>query len=629
MGAIKPHTTAVNITGAWDGPKALMDAQNDAMTLLHMHAWVNESEDLEKKSSYLFPHHEAGVDTPANITGINRALVRLSQTDMPVANKQVVEAHLHQHRLDAGLSESMGDSEIAEAVKYIKKADDLKFEEAQMLKNKVQLQEAATIKSKAKAAAKALKSLLADKTIPKNISDSVEATVAALNKNWSDLEADAGAEESLRESANLGEWIEARIHMQFSDIADNLFGDGYMTRDERIAFSSAIGDALNAFNAAVQKNIPQVYSRRPFEGPPDDGTMAMGESAVLDLRESAIALEEKVLRSDGTAKIKIIQPGWGSSGYYAKEVLQRDGSKAFPKGTKMSWNHPTSMEEAERPEGDLNDLASELVSNAQWMDNGPKGPGLYADAKVFEAYQPAVNDLAPHIGVSIHARGKALQGEAEGRQGVIVQEILASPFNRVDYVTMPGAGGEIISLFEAVRVVRADQKTTTEPVLAVEATSNVANSELTTEDDMDLKELQEKVATLETNNQTLTTNNARLSETLALRDAKDMVIKVLEVTKLPEITQNRLVESLAKNPPMKEGALDKEVFTARIQEAIKAEVKYLESVLGTGQVRGLGESGADGEEGDADTQVEESLTESFSALGLSESGAKIAAKGRK
>ena len=49
--------------------------------------------------------------------------------------------------------------------------------------------------------------------------------------------------------------------------------------------------------------------------------------------------------------IKIIQPGWGSSGYYPKDVLERDGSKVFTKGVKMYWNHQTISEEYERQIG--------------------------------------------------------------------------------------------------------------------------------------------------------------------------------------------------------------------------------------------------------------------------------------
>jgi hypothetical protein len=145
---------------------------------------------------------------------------------------------------------------------------------------------------------------------------------------------------------------------------------------------------------------------------------------------------------------------------------------------------------------------------------------------------------------------------------------------------------------------------------------------------MELKELHDQVATLQTSNETLTTQNARLSEAMAIRDAKEMVKEALAATSLPDVTKARLIESLAKNPTMKDGTLDKEAFANVIQEAVKTEVKYLESVLGKGQIRGLGESqDEDGDDEDGDGKVEESLAESFSALGLSESGAKIAAKG--
>src|SRR4051812_17597596 len=52
------------------------------------------------------------------------------------------------------------------------------------------------------------------------------------------------------------------------------------------------------------------------------------ESAVIT--ESALGgdfmpLVEQALRGDGTVQLKLIQPGWGTSGYYPREVLQRDG----------------------------------------------------------------------------------------------------------------------------------------------------------------------------------------------------------------------------------------------------------------------------------------------------------------
>lgn len=591
---IKKHRTAV-VKTPWDGAKNLLEAKTPA-ALMYMHAYFREGADQAGRESYLFPHHEAGEDTPANLQAVNLALTRLCEAKIPESDKLMVMAHLHAHRSDAGLPEQMSEAEIGEAVKHIKKMDDLKADEAKALTELVTLQE----------------------------------------------------------KSNLVEWLESRLHMNLTVMADDMFGNGTLTRNERKVLSGAIGAALDSYHDFMKENAPQLFGRRPWEDAPEEnGEQDVSESASSALRsaqrevaliESAIALQEKAVRGDGTVPVKIIQPGWGSSGYYPREVLERDGAKAFPKGTKMLWNHPTPVQEADRPEGDLNDLASELVSDARWMERGPKGPGLYADAKVFEAYQEPVNDLAPHIGVSIHARGKGVYGEAEGKQGVIVQEILESPFNRVDYVTMPGAGGEIISLFEAARAsttLRSAQHDKTKSTGAVpdesgagavpaleHATDNVANKSM--EEEMADEQLKEAVATLQTQNETLATQNARMSVAMAIRDAKDMIREALgSLMSLPDVTKTRLVESLAKNPPMKDGALDRDMFKTAIEEAVKAEVKYLETVLGKGQIRGLGES-QDVEEGEeASEKVEESLEASFSALGLSETAAKHAARGRK
>ena len=146
--------------------------------------------------------------------------------------------------------------------------------------------------------------------------------------------------------------------------------------------------------------------------------------------------------------LKVIKPGWGSSGYYAKEMLRRDGPTVFPRGTHMYVNHPTITEESERPERDLRDLGAVLLEGANWSD-GPAGPGLYAKAKVFEAFRPFLKEASKFIGVSIHALGRGQAGEAEGREGLIIEKLLPSPFNSVDFVTKPGAGGQIVSALES------------------------------------------------------------------------------------------------------------------------------------------------------------------------------------
>ncbi len=103
MGAIKIHHTATDTESAWDGPAETAAAPNDEKILRYMHAWVDGEGDPEAKQSYKFPHHKAGTDTAANINGVNNALARLSQADIPEADRDGVKAHLNAHREDAGL----------------------------------------------------------------------------------------------------------------------------------------------------------------------------------------------------------------------------------------------------------------------------------------------------------------------------------------------------------------------------------------------------------------------------------------------------------------------------------------------------------------------------------------------
>lgn len=103
MGAIRPHTTDVDIKSDWDGAKAVADAPNDSAVLRYMHAWVDDNGDPDAKQSYKLPHHQPQIGAPAVIAAVNNALARLSQTDIPDADRAEVERHLRKHREDAGL----------------------------------------------------------------------------------------------------------------------------------------------------------------------------------------------------------------------------------------------------------------------------------------------------------------------------------------------------------------------------------------------------------------------------------------------------------------------------------------------------------------------------------------------
>lgn len=418
----------------------------------------------------------------------------------------------------------------------------------------------------------------------------------------------------------MGEWLEARLHLNFTEIADGMFGDGRLTREERKGLSSAIGAALDAFRSQVEAVANQLYSRDIWEDPKNDNPI----TEAADLDGDYIPLVEGAVRRDGTIPIKVISPGWGSSGFYAADVLERDGPKVFTSGTKMYWNHPTSVEEADRPEGDLNALAAELTTAARYDAQGKQGPGLYADAKVFGPYRESVDELAKHIGVSIRAQGKATAGEVEGKRGAIIQEITNA--RSIDFVTEPGAGGRIIEMFEAARPQlgqrnessehREGERDTAPIVEGTEGDENVDNEQLQTQ----LTEAQTRLAQVEQ-------QNARLQEALLLREAREYVQGQLATTNLPTLTRERLVTQLAANPPIVEGSLNREAYATRIQEAVQAETEYLTAVAGYGSGRIEGMGGGQVTEPDAEA-LNSRLTESFQRMGLSEQEVAYAVRGR-
>lgn len=340
------------------------------------------------------------------------------------------------------------------------------------------------------------------------------------------------------------------------------------------------------------------------------------ESAQDLAEDFDVALVEKAVRADGTVPIKIISPGWGSSGYYPADVLERDGPKVFTEGLKMYANHPTPREEAERPERAIEDIVAVMAEGAKWQANGPEGPGLYTSAKVIDTWRADVEALAETIGVSIRAQGKVRMGEAEGRKGPIVEALVGA--KSVDFVTDPGRGGKILSLREAATKRQADTKPQPTPN-GKEGAMPLTEAEA--------KALQESVANLQKEQADLKAENARLQEANTLREATEFVAASLPAN-LPALTRARLLESLPATYQVKDGVIDKAAFATKVQEAVKAEVDYLAKVTGSGVIKNLGTSFEESRTEPKPEEVTASLAESFKSLGWSDEAAGIAAKGR-
>ncbi len=349
------------------------------------------------------------------------------------------------------------------------------------------------------------------------------------------------------------------------------------------------------------------------EGDESDGLLLIESGLAEDM---VTPLLEAAIREDGTMPIKIISPGWGSTGYYSREVLEQAASK-FPAGTQMFLNHATRAERAARPEGDITKLAATLTEDAHFLDHAPAGykakddgAGLYAEARVVETHRQLLEDLAPHIGLSINGSATNIKyGEAEGRRGPIIEGIAKA--DSVDFVTRPGRGGEVLQIMESYRE-------TEFPTIETE-----------------VKDMNEDEARkLKESNEELESENKRLTEALILREAGDVISEVLaakEYDQVSDLTKKRISEALSKNPPVKDEKLDRDTFENQIKETVKAEIDYLAQITGAGKVTGSGGSSSQGSH-----EVQESAdvlhkrrVERFKRQGLSEAAAEAAAKGRK
>lgn len=360
----------------------------------------------------------------------------------------------------------------------------------------------------------------------------------------------------------------------------------------------------------------------------------------VDIRGDIIKLEEKAVNSDGRARVKLISPGWGSSGYYSAEMLKKDGPKVFNKGLHMYMNHPTEEEDRNRPERDVRDLAGVVDSNVVWENASSTntGDGLYADVKVFPTYSEFIDAAAPHIGVSIRAAGTAIEGEAEGRHGLLVDSLTEG--YSVDYVTVAGRGGEVLPLYESARN-KVDVQTITEVKKTLDLVEVSTNSILETDvDPEELKKLQEaasKVTELETKlnavierNSALETQNTRLSEAMLISQATNVIANTLSTIQMPNIVRESLSTRCLNGvlPRKEDGSLDSSALTESVKEAAKTELVYIESIVSNsgGKVTGMSSDEPTVELDEA--KVDEKLTNSWTAFGLSESGAKLATIGR-
>ncbi len=302
-------------------------------------------------------------------------------------------------------------------------------------------------------------------------------------------------------------------------------------------------------------------------------------------------LTEAEVSSKGIATVVVIEPGFNSSKtfYYPREMLAED-FEIF-NGVKMYADHPTKEEERARPERSIKDWVGTITSVS--LDEHGR---VIAEVQIVEPWMQAKlaqlrdSDLLGEMGVSINAAGLGETREIEGIKVPVIEKLTA--VKSVDFVTEPGAGGEV-QMYESrsaewdVDLVSLETLKERRPEL-VEAIEDEVK-QVALKEARAMADIEEKVKELEGQVESLTSERDTAVSALeeakveqAKAEAKSIIDKAIAESELPDISKEKLAERFAD-------AVDAE----GIEEAITAEKDYVAKVTESGKVTGLGAKKAD------------------------------------
>jgi len=389
----------------------------------------------------------------------------------------------------------------------------------------------------------------------------------------------------------------------------------------------------------------------------------MSEEPPMDtfhIEETAELTERANSARSGRWSVTAISAGVGSSGYYSPEVLE-EASRAqlIKEGTPLFFDHPSETDRKARPERSVRDIAAVFTSPASY---DPRSQALVGEVQVFGPYRELVNEMAPHIGLSISGSATDItEGEIDGKMVPVVEGL--ARIDSVDLVTRAGRGGQFVSLLESARQqmdhlhlyddleetqVPADEPETQQPEQP-DPVPDPPPGEPTNPDQADPPEspgqpdpnpspTQEAAVTetpprnpREVMERQLQEQGRQISLLRAENTARNVVAEVLASGWIGEAQRARLATSLVSQLPLTEaGELDESTLRERAQNALdEAETEAAEilQAAGVGSPRGLGALETPATESAA-KQYEDELIESFRKRGMSDAAIEIAVRGR-
>ena len=111
----------------------------------------------------------------------------------------------------------------------------------------------------------------------------------------------------LKEAHNFAEWIEAALHRSLTVLGDDLYGSGNLNREERIALSSAVGGALDAFRKKIKKDAPALFHRARWQSAPNSSDIPDDPRNQTAVSEAANNPMEVTMSDENNDQITALQ----------------------------------------------------------------------------------------------------------------------------------------------------------------------------------------------------------------------------------------------------------------------------------------------------------------------------------
>lgn len=361
------------------------------------------------------------------------------------------------------------------------------------------------------------------------------------------------------------------------------FRVGYTDADETVTFNDPdtwerVTITYQPYNATAE---PDMTDDQPAEPTDDD---AMTEAVTESLR-GVIEANGKI-----TEAVIVVEGVSANKNQYTAQALE-SGVRVFS-GSKMYVDHPTKIEESQRPERSVRDVVG-ILGEAYVGTDKHGHTALRAPLTISESESWLTTKINEGIidGLSIRASGK---GKRDG-DVFVVEAFIESPHTSVDFVTVPAAGG-YVDLNESAR---PEADTDDEPV-------QESNQEI-----VELREAHDRL--IEENN--------RLFKQVRESEAATALGALIPPT-LPEVARQRIgqqatpiIEAYATHGSTQTAADLREA----LQEIVEAERAYIAQLVPNGAVFGL-------QPPTEQPNIETLLNEAFDFL--PDAQRKIAVKGR-